>query len=113
MAFIKWIGGFVGWMAGGPLGALAGFVLGSFFDKSITINTIQTSGNEDPTIGHRNSFLFSMLVMASYIIRADGKIMHSVCSDFRAPKNKSVTVSIASPSMCHEVMGPDAMILVF
>ena len=77
MAFIKWIGGFVGWMAGGPLGALAGFVLGSFFDKSITINTIQTSGNEDPTIGHRNSFLFSMLVMASYIIRADGKIMHS------------------------------------
>ena len=46
MAFIKWIGGFVGWMAGGPLGALAGFVLGSFFDKSVTINTIQTNGNE-------------------------------------------------------------------
>ena len=29
------------------------------------------------------------------------------------PKIKSVTVSIASPSICHEVMGPDAMILVF
>ena len=28
-------------------------------------------------------------------------------------KIKSVTVSIGSPSMCHEVMGPDAMILVF
>ena len=28
-------------------------------------------------------------------------------------KIKSVTVSIASPSICHEVMGPDAMILVF
>jgi len=27
-------------------------------------------------------------------------------------KVKSVTVSIASPSICHEVMGPDAMILV-
>ena len=26
---------------------------------------------------------------------------------------KSVTVSIVSPSICHEVMGPDAMILVF
>ena len=26
---------------------------------------------------------------------------------------KSVTVSIISPSICHEVMGPDAMILVF
>ena len=30
------------------------------------------------------------------------------------PQNiKSVTVSIVSPSICHEVMGPDAMILVF
>jgi len=28
-------------------------------------------------------------------------------------KIKSVTLSIASPSICHEVMGPDAMILVF
>ena len=28
-------------------------------------------------------------------------------------KIKSVTVSIVSPSICHEVMGPDAMIFVF
>ena len=28
-------------------------------------------------------------------------------------KRKSVAVSIVSPSICHEVMGPDAMILVF
>ena len=28
-------------------------------------------------------------------------------------KIKSVTVSLVSPSICHEVMGPDAMILVF
>ena len=28
-------------------------------------------------------------------------------------KIKSVTVSIVSPSICHEVMGPDAMTLVF
>ena len=28
-------------------------------------------------------------------------------------KIKSVTVPIVSPSICHEVMGPDAMILVF
>ena len=36
----------------------------------------------------------------------------SICSDFGAQENK-VTVSIVSPSICHEVMGPDAMILVF
>ena len=28
-------------------------------------------------------------------------------------KIKSFTVSVVSPSICHEVMGPDAMILVF
>ena len=30
-----------------------------------------------------------------------------------APKVKSLTVSIVSPSICHEVMGPDAIIFVF
>ena len=29
------------------------------------------------------------------------------------PKTKSVTVSIVSPSICHEVMGPGAMISIF
>ncbi|MBR3829994.1 MAG: TerB family tellurite resistance protein [Muribaculaceae bacterium] len=77
MAFGKWIGGVIGWMAGGPLGALAGFVIGSLFDSTVITTNIQTQNNDDPTIGHRNSFLFSMLVMASYIIKADGKIMHS------------------------------------
>ena len=28
-------------------------------------------------------------------------------------KIKSITISIVSPSICHEVMGPDAMILAF
>ena len=37
----------------------------------------------------------------------------TICSDFGAQKIKFVTVSIVSPSMCHEVMGLDAMILVF
>ena len=37
----------------------------------------------------------------------------TICSDFGAQKIKSDTVSIVSPSISHEVMGPDAMILVF
>ena len=36
----------------------------------------------------------------------------TVCSDFGAQENK-VTVSIVSPSISHEVMGPDAMIFAF
>ena len=38
----------------------------------------------------------------------------TICSDFGAPKKlKSLTVSIVSPFICHEVMGTDATILVF
>ena len=37
----------------------------------------------------------------------------TICSDVGAPQIKSATVSTVSPSICHEVMGPVAMILVF
>ena len=37
----------------------------------------------------------------------------TICSDFGAQKIKSDTVSSVSPSISHEVMGPDAMIFVF
>ena len=37
----------------------------------------------------------------------------TVHSDSGAKKIKSVTVSIFSQSICHEMMGPHAMILVF
>ena len=37
----------------------------------------------------------------------------TICSDLGAQKIKSDTVSIVSPSISHEVMGPGAMILVF
>lgn len=82
MGIGKWIGGVMGFMAMGPLGALAGFAIGSLFDSA---NNRENSNRyeEDMTDGtsyqegQRNSFLFSMLVMASYIIKADGRIMHS------------------------------------
>lgn len=74
----KWIGGAVGYMALGPLGALAGFFIGGLFDRAAE-EEITTSGAQGSTYyeGQRNSFLFSMLVMASYVIRADRRIMHS------------------------------------
>lgn len=86
MALGKWIGGIVGFMSGGPLGALAGIVLGGFLDNMLDgVNTPETQGTFDGYSGHqtraaqgqRNSFLFSMLVLSSYIIKADGKVMHS------------------------------------
>lgn len=83
MGIGKWIGGVMGFMAMGPLGALAGFAIGSLFDsasnqqKSTGYEEELDSGTSSYQEGQRNSFLFSMLVMASYIIKADGRIMHS------------------------------------
>ena len=37
----------------------------------------------------------------------------TICSDFGVKENKVGIVSIVSPSICHEVMGQDAMILAF
>ena len=78
-------------MSGGPLGALAGIVLGGVFDSMLdAVNTPETQGTFDGQSGYgsqaygqqaaqgqRNSFLFSLLVLSSYIIKADGKVMHS------------------------------------
>ena len=36
MGYGKWIGGILGFMAQGPLGALAGFAIGSLFDTGGT-----------------------------------------------------------------------------
>jgi len=78
----KWIGGFFGFMSGGPLGALAGYALGWLFDKGaegFSGDNYQDGGysTQQQYEGQRNSFLFSLLVLASYIIKADGKVMHS------------------------------------
>lgn len=100
MAAGKWIGGVLGFITAGPLGALAGFALGSLFDHGLdAVNESEGPyGNENKGYtnsgyssgyssngyssgqseeGQRNSFMFSLLVLASYIIKADGKVMHS------------------------------------
>ena len=64
------------------------------------------------------SLLFNMV---SWLVKAflpRNKRLHfmaavSVCSDFGAQEIKSVTVSIFTPSICHEVLRLDTMILVF
>ncbi|MBQ8701532.1 MAG: TerB family tellurite resistance protein [Prevotella sp.] len=78
MAAGKWIGGALGFIIAGPLGALAGYALGSLFDRGVSLESLDgNSGPQYQQQGQRNSFFFSLLVLASYIIRADGKVMHS------------------------------------
>ena len=65
------------------------------------------------------SLLFNML--SRFVIAFLPRSKHLLISWLQSPsamileppKIKSVTVSIVSPSICHEGMGPGAMILVF
>ena len=95
MALGKWIGSALGWIlsGGNVLGAIAGYCIGSLLSEATSTaerengfngngNTFRndysdTQFNQRPFEEDRNSFLFSMLVLSSYIIKADGKIMHS------------------------------------
>ena len=70
-------------------------------------------------VGEVMSLLFNML--SRLVITFLPKSRHLLISWLQSPsavifepkKIKSVTVSTVSPSICHEVMGPDSMILVF
>ena len=70
-------------------------------------------------VGKVMSLLFNML--CRFVIAFLPRSKHLLISWLQLqsavilkPKNiKSLTVSIVSPSICHEMMGPDAMILVF
>ena len=65
------------------------------------------------------SLLFNMLsrFVIAFLPRSKSlsiSWLQSLSAVILEPKKiKSVIVSIFSPSTCHEVMGPDAMILVF
>ena len=91
MSFAKWVGGTIGWSFGGPIGAIIGLAIGSFIDN--------LSSNGTPLLGERQTgrerrdpyrqrptqtrrqrpqtqsgdFEVSLLILASIIIKADGK----------------------------------------
>ena len=70
-------------------------------------------------VGKIMSVLFNMLsrLVITFLPRSKCLLiswLQSPCTVIlEPPKIKSHTVSTVSPSICHEVMGPDAMILVF
>ena len=70
-------------------------------------------------VGKVMSLLFNMLPRLVITVLPRSKrlliswLQSSSAVILEPPKIKSVTVSIVSPYICHEVMGPDAMILVF
>ena len=70
-------------------------------------------------VGKVMSLLFNMLsrLVTAFLPRSKCLLISWLQSPpaviLEPPKIKSVSVSIVSPSICHEVIGPDATILVF
>ena len=84
MGFIKWIGLFSGFaQTQSVLGAIAGFVIGSVIDSIWSSDSKPTAAQSSTETANtsaedsRSRFLFSLMVLASHVIQADGKIMHS------------------------------------
>lgn len=98
MGSFKWIAGFLGWVSGGPIGALVGFLFGSVVDMGVDSIKMLTGGDQSRTGGQtdtrtyrtgtnygggytateqRNSFMVSLLVLSSAVIRADGRTQQS------------------------------------
>ena len=117
MGALKWIVGFLGWVSGGPIGALIGFLLGSFVDTGLdamrqitgggfpgqggssgypgggyaggypggSTYQRQTTGSRGYTATEqRNSFMVSLLVLSSAVIKADGRIVQSELDHVRS-----------------------------
>ncbi|WP_040280633.1 DnaJ domain-containing protein [Psychroserpens damuponensis] len=92
MSFAKWIGGALGWSFGGPIGAIIGLAIGSLIDGSTKgggfllgdgdtqqqrrsrQNTSQSrTHTRTRTQTRSGDFEVSLLILASVVIKADGK----------------------------------------
>jgi DnaJ like chaperone protein len=73
--FSKWLGAGLGWTFGGPIGAILGFVFGSFMDEFSDGDILdQGQYSQRPTVTSSGDFEVSLLVLAAVVIKADGKL---------------------------------------
>ena len=103
MGHIKWIAGLLGWVMVGPIGGLIGFLLGSAAESGLGMaqrmsdgqqpgaGSYRPQGGYQPRAGgyytateQRNSFLISLLVLSSAVIKADGRVHQSELDLVRA-----------------------------
>jgi DnaJ like chaperone protein len=81
-SFTKWLGAGLGFTLGGPIGAAIGFAVGSFVDgvslddvkgerRSLEERVGQNNGKANTNSG---DFEMSLLVLASIVIKSDGKV---------------------------------------
>lgn len=74
--FTKWLGAGLGWSFGGPIGAVLGYLIANaiegFGKKDFQEFQRQAQGHSYNT--HSGDFEVSLLLLSSFVIKADGKI---------------------------------------
>lgn len=60
--YAKWIGGGLGWVLGGPIGAVIGFIAGSFFDNSSSKSSKSTQAGD---------FAVALVVVTAVVMKAN------------------------------------------
>jgi len=82
-SFTKWLGAGLGFTFGGPIGAAIGFAVGSFVDGFSEKDLLQEHKEYQERVGRNRSdsantqsgdFEMSLLVLASIVIKSDGKV---------------------------------------
>ena len=114
MGAAKWIGGFLGWVSFGAIGALIGFFLGREVDRYIEASRQlpegdgytggnsngrpRSTGNYSPS-EQRNSFFICLLVLSSAVMKADGAVKQSELNTVRAFFQKNFGSQAATEAM--------------
>ncbi|WP_067146851.1 TerB family tellurite resistance protein [Pseudotamlana agarivorans] len=81
MSYSKWIGGAIGWSFGGPIGAIIGVALGSLIDSMsegihpfFSDKEAFDKRQRPQTRTQSGDFEVSLLILASSVIKANGKL---------------------------------------
>jgi len=77
-SFTKWLGAGLGFTLGGPIGSIIGFAVGSFVDGVSKDDVLKEYKQAQSGRGASNTqsgdFEISLLILASIVIKADGKV---------------------------------------
>ncbi len=79
--FFKWIGGGLGWAAGGPIGAILGFAFGSMIDGmqggEFAYDNQGTMTGDRRSSAVSGDFTASLLVLSAAVMKSDNRVLRS------------------------------------
>ncbi len=93
MGLGKWISGAIGWAVAGPLGAVLGYTIASFMEGKGA-----GSGGAEK---ERNSFLVSLLVLSSAVMKADERVLKSELDYVKRFLNRNFGPDAASEAVIY------------